>query len=495
MLGALEEGRERQGPQARSSEEELLRAQYRVLRDIGEGGFSEVKLAQHLLTQTLVAVKVIPKAMHGDLIHTEIDLLSSLDHPNVIKLYEIIETADTVFMVMENAEGGDLLDLIQTVGCLWEEEARFVFRQVARAVRYCHARGIVHGDLKPQNILLDAEGNAKICDFGLGSRVCAGQKLLAAGGTLPFCAPELLQCGGYDGLKADVWSLGVLLYATVVGRFPFRGDTVVQVVKEMLQGEFGFPAHVSGDFRDLIRAMVAVDPERRPSLEHVLEHPWLQEGQPEPPEPQGLPPRPDLSILDAMAVMGYDPQQVQEALSARSYNGLMGTYLMLEQQKTEWVERGGHVRKLSPALAPCPSCTGTSCLHVPTARASAPTRRPSSFSGEEHQGSLRTLYLATSVGVLPTRSPSAGPAPAPGAGVETEDSRPQQGAAAAAAPDSLPAEPSSVPVRSRRVWTRLGRCLTWIQGLCSCWPFGRTERGNKVVPTERQGSAEMLQSR
>ncbi|XP_069868247.1 sperm motility kinase-like [Dipodomys merriami] len=233
LLPASEEEPAGLGSQAPG--QELLRAQYRILRDIGEGGFAEVKLAQHLLTHTFVAIKAIPKTVNKELISTEVDLLSSVDHPNVVKLYEIIDTPHTMYLVMENAEGGDLLDLIQTVGCLWEEEARYVFRQVVRAVQYCHGQGIIHGDLKLQNILLDANGNAKVCDFGLGTRVRAGQKVLAAGGTLPFCAPELLFLKAYDGTKADVWSLGVLLYASVVGRFPFRGDSAVQMEKAVLK--------------------------------------------------------------------------------------------------------------------------------------------------------------------------------------------------------------------------------------------------------------------
>ncbi|XP_048210475.1 sperm motility kinase-like [Perognathus longimembris pacificus] len=467
---------ERAGLGARAcgaSEEELLRAQYRVLGDIGEGGFSEVKLAQHLVTHTLVAVKIIPKATNSQLIHTEIDLLSSVQHPNVIKLYEVVDTADAVCLVLEHAEGGDLLDLMQTVGCLWEDEARGVFRQVVRAVSHCHELGIVHGDLKPQNVLLDADGNAKLCDFGLGARVRAGQKLLAAGGTLPFCAPELLRPGGYDGPKADVWSLGVLLYAAVVGRCPFRGDTPAQVEMAMLGGELGFPAHVSSHFRDLLGAMVAADPARRPSLGRVLEHPWLQQGPREPPAPPGLPPRPDGSILEAMAALGYDPQQVREALSAKSYNGLMGAYLMLEQRKSERGERGGLARSPRPSVAP----GGPWSSRVPSAGASAPALQPPPFPGKDAPGSARTLYLAPSIRLLPRASPPR-PAPAPGALRDAEDGGRHEGPAA---------PPASAPAAwSGRLRSRLRSCLAWLRGLCSCVRCARPRRRRQVVPVERE---------
>ncbi|XP_012890743.1 PREDICTED: sperm motility kinase-like [Dipodomys ordii] len=442
-----------------SSLEELLRAQYRVLRDIGEGGFAEVKLAQHLLTHTFVAIKVIPKTKDDAILNMERDLMRSLDHPNVIKLYEIIETDELVCLVLEYAERGNLQDLVDTVGCMWEEEARSLFRQITHATCYCHNMGIAHRDLKLDNILLDAQGKPKLCDFGLGVRCLEGQRLQMVCGTLPFCAPEILTHESYDGTKADVWSLGVVLYTLVVGRPPFRGITTVQMEKAVLKGEFGFPAHVSADFRDLVTSMVAVDPKRRPSLQRVLEHPWLQQGVQEPPAPESHPPRPDLSILEAMAGMGYDPQQVKEALSAKSYNALMGVYLMLEQKKSESGDQSDHPKTLHPAMA----LTGALSLRVPPARSSAFALR--SFARKEDQK-----------------------APAPDVLAETKDSGPHEDPAESQ--DSPPAGQSYIGVKSRRVWKRLRRCLTWLRGLCCCLPLGKTECRNKVVPVESEKSEE-----
>ncbi|XP_048210447.1 sperm motility kinase Z-like [Perognathus longimembris pacificus] len=448
-----------------SSSEELRSAHYRVLKDIGEGGFGEVKLAQHLPTQTPVAVKIIPKTKNNDILNTEMDLMRSLDHPNVIKLYEILETDDLVYLVLEYAPGGDLQDLVDTVGGLWEDEARSLFRQVAGAMRYCHELGIAHRDLKLSNVLLDAQGRPKVCDFGLGARCLEGHKLRSACGTLPFCAPEILMPGpkSYDGPKADVWSLGVLLYHLVVGRPPFRGVTQAQVEKAMLGGELGFPAHVSSDFRDLLGAMVAADPARRPSLGRVLEHPWLQQGPREPPAPPGLPPRPDSSILEAMAALGYDPQQVREALSAKSYNGLMGAYLMLEQRKSERGERGGLARSPRPSVAP----GGPWSSRVPSAGASAPALQPPPFPGKDARGGVLAVYLATTIGVLPRRASQPRPAPAPDDDAlrDAEAGGRHEEDPAAVRPEVPAAPPASPPAARSR---RLRSCPAWLRGLCPC---------------------------
>ncbi|XP_012879442.1 PREDICTED: serine/threonine-protein kinase MARK2-like [Dipodomys ordii] len=147
------------GLEASSSHEELLRAHYRVLRTIGEGGFASVQLAKHLPTDSLVTVKTINKRDCPS-VYTELDILKSVEHPNIIKLYKVVEAEQQLNLVMEYLEGGDLADYVYKVGRLREQEARLLFRQIMRAVRYCHDHGIIHWDLKAENILQPGHSQA-----------------------------------------------------------------------------------------------------------------------------------------------------------------------------------------------------------------------------------------------------------------------------------------------------------------------------------------------
>ncbi|KAM4873978.1 sperm motility kinase 4A-like isoform 1-T1 [Thomomys bottae] len=365
--------------EATSSDEELLGAQYRVLRTIGQGSFGHVKLAKHLLTDALVAVKVLEKR-GNPFITSEVDIMKSVDHPNVVKLFHVMETEERVYLVMEYPGGGDLLRHVLEVIKLQEEEAQLVFRQIVSAMHYCHKSGIAHRDLKLENVLLDTSGTVKVCDFGLGTRVMLGEELDRACGTLPFWAPELFKHQGYDGHKVDVWSLGVLLYCMVVGYLPFSAWTWGKLRKQVLSGQCRIPPHVSPELQNLLTQLLTVDPERRPTLEQVLGHPWLRQMEPGPSRPsQTLSEEPDPSIIRVMTYMGYNPEEVQDALLGRTFNAAMGTYLILLQQRDR--DQGGwgssyHGRHPLPGPPPCPSRADPSSSTVLPKTISAPACHP-----------------------------------------------------------------------------------------------------------------------
>ncbi|KAM4826756.1 sperm motility kinase Tcr mutant form-like isoform 2-T5 [Thomomys bottae] len=144
---------------------EIFIKQYHMKETIGTGGFGHVKLAHHRLTDTKVAVKELLKIgeYSGPLVRNEVDIVKSLRHPHVITLYEVIEKENQVYLVMELATKGDLLQRIRNTRRLFEDEARRLFKQIVSAVHYFHQNGIAHRDLKPDNILLDAKGDAKLC--------------------------------------------------------------------------------------------------------------------------------------------------------------------------------------------------------------------------------------------------------------------------------------------------------------------------------------------
>nr|XP_020008691.1 sperm motility kinase Z-like [Castor canadensis] len=343
------------GLEASFSNEEHLRTQYLVLRRLGRGGFGQVRLAYHRLTGMEVAVKVVKKGERNFLSGSEVDLMRALDHPQVIRLFQVIEGQQHIFLVMEHAAGGPLWRSILHLGRLREAEARRLFWQMACAVRYCHARGIAHRDLKPNNILLDEAGNVKLADFGLATWFTPGQKLQLLCGALSFRAPEVYLGQTYDGPKVDVWSLGVMLYLMVTGQLPFKGITLRELKPQVLKGRFTIPYHLSAVGRSLIYCLLTQDPVQRPTMEGVLLHPWLSATEERPPTHSSptLPNRLDPTIMLVMIDMGFDPPQVRDSLLRRRCDEASCTYLMLQRQKHQGL---GYTSPLQPVLHRPMSC-------------------------------------------------------------------------------------------------------------------------------------------
>ncbi|XP_047410664.1 sperm motility kinase 2B-like [Sciurus carolinensis] len=336
---------------------------YVVLQNIGAGGFAQVKLARHLLTGTEVAVKVLAKVASNLPFLSEPDLMAGLDHPNVIHLFQVIETKDYIYLIMENAGAGDLWDLIPGTDGMLEEEARRLFRQIVWAVQYCHRNGIVHMDLKPDNVVVDASGKAKLIDFGLSTRFTAGKKLKRFWGTLLYVAPEIVRRKEFEGPPADIWSLGVLLFAMLTGKCPFLASSNRKVRKLIRQGTYDIPQHVSEGAKSLIRDILTMDPRQRPTIDQVLGHPWLTQGVEASPSPRGeaLPKLPDPEILRAMLSLGFDHYDSWVSVASGKFNDAMATYRILQSHRTQGAACALQVRpEQRPGPAdPCPKKSPT----------------------------------------------------------------------------------------------------------------------------------------
>ncbi|XP_016957241.1 uncharacterized protein LOC108029485 isoform X3 [Drosophila biarmipes] len=268
------------------SVDKLLRVGYYELeKTIGKGNFAVVKLATNIVTKTKVAIKIIDKTCLNEeyLSKTfrEISILKSLRHPHITRLYEVMESQSMIYLVTEYAPNGEIFDHLVANGRMKEPEAARVFTQLVSAVHYCHLRGVVHRDLKAENVLLDKDMNIKLADFGFSNHYEEGATLRTWCGSPPYAAPEVFQGLEYDGPKSDIWSLGVVLYALVCGALPFDGKTIMELKSRVVLGKFRIPFFMSQECEQLIRNMLVVEPDRRYTVKQIIKHRWLSEWQTE----------------------------------------------------------------------------------------------------------------------------------------------------------------------------------------------------------------------
>ncbi|KAE8592547.1 hypothetical protein XENTR_v10018785 [Xenopus tropicalis] len=256
---------------------------YEIDRTIGKGNFAVVKLATHIVTRAKVAIKIIDKTKLDEenlkKIFREVQIMKMLCHPHIIRLYQVMETERMIYLVTEYASGGEIFDHLVAHGRMAEKEARKKFKQIVAAVHFCHCRNIVHRDLKAENLLLDANLNIKIADFGFSNRFTPGQLLKTWCGSPPYAAPELFEGKEYDGPKVDIWSLGVVLYVLVCGALPFDGSTLQNLRARVLSGKFRIPFFMSTECEHLIRHMLVLEPSKRLSMEQICKHKWMCQGE------------------------------------------------------------------------------------------------------------------------------------------------------------------------------------------------------------------------
>ena len=266
-----------------------LYSNYELLNYIGKGGFGRVYKVRHKLSNQYRAMKIIkckadnPHNNTAEIIK-QINILKTLDHPNIIKVYEFYSTEKYIYIINELCTGGELFNKIVEVKYFTESTACFIMRQLLSAVAYCHDKGVIHRDLKPENILIENSEekdkeyfHIKIIDFGT-CEILKKKKLTEQIGTSFYIAPEVLK-NGYNE-KCDLWSCGVILYILLCGSPPFYGKNEKEIFQKILDGNVNFKHKIwnkiSDDAKNLVIKLLQVDPSQRLSAAEALEDEWFK---------------------------------------------------------------------------------------------------------------------------------------------------------------------------------------------------------------------------
>ncbi|KAI7754915.1 hypothetical protein M8C21_027025 [Ambrosia artemisiifolia] len=301
-----------EGSRHHGSSVDMILKNYKLGKTLGIGSFGKVKVAEHALTGHKVAIKILNrrKIKNMDMdekVRREIKILRLFMHPHIIRLYEVIETASDIYVVMEYVKSGELFDYIVEKGRLQEDEGRNFFQQIISGVEYCHRNMVAHRDLKPENLLLDSKCN-----------VISGKL--------------------YAGPEVDVWSCGVILYALLCGTLPFDDENIPNLFKKIKGGIYTLPSHLSPGARDLIPRMLVVDPMKRITIPEIRMHPWFQAHLPRylavpPPDSMQQAKKASLltdeDILLEVVKMGFDRDALLESLRNR---GTVAYYLLLDNR-------------------------------------------------------------------------------------------------------------------------------------------------------------------
>ena len=263
---------------------------YSLLGVLGKGSYGEVRLAIHKLTKKRVAVKTLTRAKLTDAklrrrAEAEVKVHKLLRHAHIARLFEVISSQASINLCMQHAAGGTLRELLDQHGALPEARARRYLRQICGALHYCHeVVHVVHRDIKLDNMLLDADDNVLLADFGFAEIVGpTKRKLRLLCGSPHYSAPEIFAQQEYSGTAADMWSLGVLLYTMLAGQFPFQADSMEALGKKVMKGKPDRTLRAGASACELVGTMLVVRASQRAPIEAVLQHAWLAPGAAEPP--------------------------------------------------------------------------------------------------------------------------------------------------------------------------------------------------------------------
>ncbi|KTG42272.1 hypothetical protein cypCar_00000359 [Cyprinus carpio] len=453
---------------------------YRLLKTIGKGNFAKVKLARHILTGKEVAIKIIDKTQLNPTslqkLFREVRIMKTLRHPNIVQLFEVIETEKTLYLVMEYASGGELwctvhigvcnmtlfntgvaleglcvftiryicdtwyiihvrfgfpgevFDYLVSHGRMKEIEARAKFRQVRHLpYRYstecrikdqdCVSRSLLSSEeyssqRSEENLLLDADANIKIADFGFSNEFTLGNKLDTFCGSPPYAAPELFQGKKYDGPEVDIWSLGVILYTLVSGSLPFDGQNLKELRERVLRGKYRVPFYMSTDCEGILRRFLVLNPSKRCTLEQVMKDKWMNagyEGDELKPHIEPAEDYSDANRIEIMVGMGFTTEEIKDSLLNQTYNEVTATYLLLGLKTEDGAESRVSGSMTLPRVRPSPITNGTNKQSSSSTSSSSSHSKTQRSASTYHRQRRHSDFCGPSMPVMhPKRSPTSG---------------------------------------------------------------------------------------
>ena len=322
-------------------------SQYQIKGKIGEGMFGKVKLGIHLLTNEKVAIKIFDKGKiknekEVEYIEREISILKKLNHYNTIKLYNIIQNENFIFLIQEYVPNGELLHFLENPENmnLTENHICKIYQQIISGIEYLHEIGIAHRDLKLENILLNRDKNIKIIDFGLSNKYNKenGELLQSSCGSPCYAAPEMIKGIQYHGLDTDIWSSGILLYLMLCKSFPFNDKNNSKLYQKILSGKFNLPNYLSNEAKDLLSKLLKVNPIERIKLDEIKKHPWFNLYNPKNNYFYGIDINKiimpiDEEIIIDMINLGIEPNIVIDNIIRNCNNNITTIYYLLLQKK------------------------------------------------------------------------------------------------------------------------------------------------------------------
>ena len=317
--------------------------QFILGKKIGEGTFGIVRKATHILTGEKVAVKILDKKKileHSDKtrLEREIKILKVLHHNNIVHLYSIIQTSNSIYLIMEYIPGKELFDYIILKKRLSEIEACKFYQEIISGINYLHKLKIAHRDLKPENLLLDNNKNIKIVDFGLSNLYNHNELLNTPCGSPSYAAPEMLNGNKYNGYLTDIWSSGIVLFAMLCGFLPFENNNNKILFENITQGKFNIPNFISEQAKDLINHILCVDPKKRFHVNQIKNHPWFHLVDLKINFSEGLLINKivipiDEDLINKMSEYDYDKKEVRKNILGNKHNHITTTYYLMLKKK------------------------------------------------------------------------------------------------------------------------------------------------------------------
>ena len=318
--------------------------QFRLGEKLGQGTFGIVVLGTHQITGEKVAVKILDKEKilqetDKSKLEREIKILKKMRHNNIVHLYDVKETRTCLYIIMEYINGKELFEYITEKGKLDEIESCKYYQQIISGIEYLGKIKVVHRDIKPENLLLDENDNIKIVDFGLSNEYPKNELLSTACGSPCYAAPEMINGDKYNGLKTDIWSSGIVLYAMLCGYLPFEEESNEELYKKIIEGKFDTPKFLSKDAKDFLHCILNTNPKKRFTIQQMHLHPWFNQVDSKINMTEGLllnkivVPIDENIISEMVNKYNFNGEEIRSGLLLNEHNNITTTYYLILNKK------------------------------------------------------------------------------------------------------------------------------------------------------------------